>query len=455
MSSENYNNGSSTSLSIFYGKKNTPLIQSQLLSISLEPERTHSPPENTSKISSTDSIPQVNSTSTQIGKDKSLKQHSQVCIPQPLSSFYSEIREFTEKTAEIKKSPKKAKRRSSATKQLLLNGLSETKQRLSAKTDQQLSDKQLKSKKRRKTILHRNEKNFIGLNQFIAEKRIEVKRKSDSVAEKSTQIITDEKVQHKIPLLIDEDPFPFTTLTEWLIWHDNFPELAYVREAYALEEIPDEDVEVFWVNIMNDPEFFSPDWRIMGTNIDINTVKEHGRPMWTPEWDIMSSNTEGFSIFFRDVYQILSSVPQGIQNFRYPILQFALKGLLLLDLASFDVTTQKWSSKGTIEDLTIRLEALDIFVSQQEDLSSYYQNLRSMMVKDEWQVGLILYDLLIHQSTYLKIFSKNLIEEKTKLEQIFKENYLQRIIKKLKVIEQIDKMGVRRLLKEMDALETN
>lgn len=459
MSFEDIDNEIEDSVSIFYGKKNTPLIQRQLLTVSLEPTISQSPTVISNEISSIESIPQEDSSKIQIGEDKNIKIQSRVYKPQPLSSFYLEIQEFTEKTSEIKKSSKKRKRRSSPTKQLLLTTLKETKQRLSTKSDQKSLIMKEKTQKRRKAE-HRSEKNLIRLNQFITEKKVEVKtihgRNTESALEKTDKFLTDEKeLPPKISLFADKNFFPFTTLTEWLIWHDNYPELAYVREAYTLEEIPDEEeVEVFWVNIMNDPEFFSLDWRIIGSNIDINTVKNQGRPTWAPEWDIMSSNTDGFSAFFQDVYQILSSTSQGLQNYRYPILQFAMKGLLLLDLASFDVTNQIWSSKGTAEDLTFRLKALDQFMRQQEDLSSYSQNLRSMMDKNEWCTGVVLYDLLIHQSTYLKIFSKNLIEQKIKLEQLSKENYLQTIIQKLKVIEDVDKMGVRHLLKKMNVLGT-
>ncbi|MFX0210728.1 MAG: hypothetical protein ACFFDT_32415, partial [Candidatus Hodarchaeota archaeon] len=372
------------------------------------------------------------------------KRRKIILRPQPLFTFYSEIPPAEEKKPTVKRKKKPKSVKVSPTRQLLTTALQKTKVRLSSQKIKPISQQKLISKKEiKKQAQKKIQDQTIRLNQFIQNKKVLVKIQE-------IDIESQESVSNEIaPILNEDDPFPFTNLSEWLIWHHNYPELAFVREAYDPEQIPDEgDIEVFWVNIMNDPEFFNPEWRIAGSSISIDSIKQQKQPNWAPEWDILSSYTDGFSIFFEDVYLILSNYPQGLKNYRYPILQFALKGLLLLDLVHYD--NQRWYRKGLREDLS-RLAKLDHFISEQENLSAYRLNLKNEEMENDWYAGLVSFDLIIIRSSFLKRFSRNQIPEDDKV-LVLKEEGLNEIVsKKLATIEKLEMLRVKSLRTKLEA----
>jgi hypothetical protein len=239
-------------------------------------------------------------------------------------------------------------------------------------------------------------------------------------------------------------------LSEWLIWHRNYPELAYVREAFDVEEVPDDSDEVYWVNILNEPEFFESSWKIAGLKIEgVNSLKFKGRPDGLPDWDIDQIFTDGFYTYFKDVYTILKQNTDGIQNYRYPILVLALKGLLLMDLAHFDKINNRWFSKGSNEEMSIKLRELDYFMSHQETVEGYQQYLKNSRPKTtpDWKLGILCFDLVIMRSLFLSAFFKSRLVEETKFNLIKQENLMEILIQKLPKVEFLDRQRVHSLLK--------
>lgn len=466
MATDDFNDFSSVFSSIFYAKRNSPEKQRLILNFSstttssyhssVQTEKQDLPPLSfTKQFEQNSDTSKISFKGARKKKESFSKEKQIIYQPQQLSSFYSEIPLMKEVISSPSKTKKREKgKENSRTRQVLTDALIETKKRLSTQPKIQSSKEKITSrKKKKKQDFEKLQKQTIRLNHFISE---EIVRTKEIRSEPLVQVVdSNARTQHEF-FLNDNDPFPFTNLTEWLIWHEYYPELGFVREAYDIEQVPDEeDVEVFWVNIMNDPEFFNPNWRIAGSSIDIDSIKYQRRPDGTPEWDIISSYTDGFSIFFEDVYQILSQNSQGLQNYQYPILQFALKGLLLMELTYFDDLKQKWFRKGTVEDLMTRLKELDQFIIQQENLSAYQQNLKSQLMKNEWYIGLICFDLIVIQSTYLKHFSQNQLTEDEKIQVIKEENLNQAIGKKLSTIEKLEKIRVRNLQKKLKVSRTS
>ncbi|MFX1548645.1 MAG: hypothetical protein ACFFCU_20725, partial [Promethearchaeota archaeon] len=352
MAIDNANNFSS---SVYYAKRNSPEIQKILLDLS--PSRFSVQAESQSMTSSqyilpieraNSSIPieEIDNKESYTFESKEMKYQTQ-----QLSNFYSG---FPGKKKDM--ITKINIRKTSLTRQQLTTAHIETKERLSTKIKPPISkEKTISQREMKKRALKKIQDQIITLSSFIPEKVVRI----EEVQRESPKIPINQNAESpdKFEFILEEvDPFPFTNLTEWLIWHKNYPELAFVRETYDLEQVPEgENIEVFWVNILNDPTFFNTDWQIAGSTITIESLKEHSQPEWKPEWDIESSYLDGFYIFFEDVYQILSQNFKGIQNYNHSLLQFALKGLLLLNLAYYDDQCQKWFKNGTFEDLTSRL----------------------------------------------------------------------------------------------------
>ncbi len=446
MTTEDVDDYSTVSSSIFYAIRNSPEKQKLLLNnLSVQPLKIANNQTETT-LSNQLSLIEENTK-----KITSIKKEEVTLKTQPLFIFYSEISPIEEAKSFLKNIKRERKdKKVTPTRQLLTIALQETKKRISSKQKtlqekrKTISKKEKKSRDRKKI-----QDQTIKLNQFIPEKKVvitnikEIDLKSQEL--KGTQLNL-KSVPNK------NGPFPFTNLSEWLIWHHNYPELAFVREAYDPEQIPDEgDIKVFWVNVMNDPEFFNPEWKIAGSSIDIDSIRQRKRPDWAhPEWDIMSSYTDGFSIYLEDVYEILSNYPQGLKNYRYPVLQFALKGLLLLNLVHYDYRNQKWFRKGTREDLS-RLIKLDQFVSEQTNLSTYQYNLNSEEVKKDWYIGLICFDLIIIRSSFLRRFSQNRLTEDEKIHVLMKEDLNHIIREKLTTIEDLDRVRVKNLKKKLIA----
>ncbi|MFX1284175.1 MAG: hypothetical protein ACFFB5_10990 [Promethearchaeota archaeon] len=440
---------SSVSSSIFYAKRNTLEKQGLLLNLASIERHDSSKQTELPALGSPSERSSIGNSHLDVEIEESPSSWKKKIIykPQPLSTYYSEIPVIKKEKKPIKKINKRKRgKKTSPTRQLLTSALLETKERLLTHEKSYLKKKTLSRQEKKKRDLWKRKKQTIELNHFISEINVRTKEiQAEALMKPDVYQIQQEST------LKENDPFPFTNLTEWLIWHNNYPELAFVREAYDLEQIPEEgDVEIFWVNVMNDPEFFNPDWRIAGSTIDLDSIKYQRKSDWKPEWDIMATYTDGFSTFFKDIHQILTQNPQGL-NYRYSILQFALKGLLLLDLAYFDAEKQKWFSKGSFEDLMIRLKELDQFVSQQENVSTYQQNLTPSMVKNNWYSGLICFDLLITQSIYLKHFSQNQLTEDEKIHVINQANFRQTILKKLSTLEEMDTTRVRSLQRKLQA----
>ena len=431
MASDDIDEFSTVSSSIYYAIRNPPEKQKLLLDSSSTKRIISSERQESPSVEENDKIPSV-------------IQRKIILRNQPLNTFYSEIPPVEEEKIPVKRKKKAKLVKASPTRQLLTTALQDTKERLSSQKNQPISQQKPISKTEiKKQARKKIQDQTIRLNQFIQEKKVLVKiqeRKNIPLESTSSEI---ESFSN------ENDPFPFTNLSEWLIWHHNYPELAFVREAYDPEQIPDEgDIEVFWVNIMNDPEFFNPEWRIAGSSIDMDLIKQQKRPNWAPEWDIMSSYTDGLSIFFEDVYIILSSFPQGLKNYRYPILQFALKGLLLLDLVHYD--NQKWYRKDLREDLS-RFSRFDQFVTEQENISAYRRNLRSNEMQNDWYAGLVCFDLIIIHSSFLKRFSQNQLSEDEKILILIEEGLNEIVSQKLAVIEKLEQLRVKNLRVKLTA----
>lgn len=427
----------STVSSIFYAIRNSPEKQKLLLNNQSAQSPKIEEKQTETSISSQLPLFEENAKSTTPIEKKEVPFRKR-----PLFDFYPEIPPIAEVKRPLTK--RKREKKVSPTRKLLATALQETKKRIVSQQKLQVKRKTISKKEMKRKALKKIEDQTIKLNQFIPEKKVVIKAIKENDPESQEMNVT----QLNLEAVLDENgPFPFTNLSEWLIWHHNYPELAFVREAYDPEQIPDEgDIEVFWVSVMNDPEFFNPEWRIAGSTIDIDSIRQRRHLDWAPEWDIMSSYTDGLSIYLEDVYQILSNYPQGLENYRYPVLQFALKGLLLLDLVHYD--HQKWFKKGKREDLS-RLTKLDQFISGQDNLSTYRFNLNPEKMNTDWYIGLICFDLIIIRSSFLKRFSQNQITEDEKVQVLIEEDMNQIISDRLSTIEELERLRVKNLRKKL------
>lgn len=366
--------------------------------------------------------------------------------PQSLQIFYPEIPPAKEEKSTKKRKTKKRSKSSSKTKQLLLEALNDSKQQLQMKKEVK-SKKSIKksSFKPRLTKKQRKEyelKNTISLTRFIPQNIVITNDPIKTLVRKTDQN----------PLLEETDLYPFTNLVEWLIWHQNFPELAYVREAYDLDAVPQDSDEVYWINVMNEPEFFTSNWKIAGSRIhDLEGIKTSGPPGGEPEFNMDLVLTEnGFSTLFSDVYMILTKLPDGLKNLRYPILQLALKGLLLLELAFIDENL-RWFALGSQEDLKTRLTILDTFMGEQKSKSDYEYSVSNLKDAGTWQKGIITFDLLIMKSMFLSTFSRTQISEEMKLEILINNKFHQELISRLKSIAQLDRLRVNKLIQQISS----
>jgi hypothetical protein len=338
------------------------------------------------------------------------------------------------------------KKPSSITKQLLLDALNDSKQQL--KVDTATKSKALKKKalsKPRMTKKERKEleqKRTIKLTKFIPES---VLTHSKVSSKPITRRIIRKADQNSI--LEESDLYPFTNLIEWLIWHQNFPELAYVREAYDLDSVPQDSDEVYWINVMNEPEFFTSNWKVAGSKIyDLERIRTLGPPGGEPEFNMDLIQTEnGFSTLFSDVHMILTKMTDGLKNLRYPILQLALKGLLLLELAYMDENL-RWFALGSNQDLKTRLSFLDDFIGEQESRVDYEDNIRRLIKTEVWQTGIITFDLLIMKSMFLSTFSRTRIQEEIKIEILRSNKFQQEVILRLKTVDKLDRLRVKNLI---------
>ncbi len=456
------------SSSIFYAKKNSSSKQSLLLNLNqdstkllpltelnnqknVDPkksENNHKPKQEETKNKTR--IKKINSSREEKKAKPKLKHNI-------LSHYYPEISKPEKRPSTTKLSTKR-KSKQSPTKLLLKSALKETKKRIEVKSNKK-EPKKLGSRKKKRKYKILNKFKVIKLNEFVSLKKytlqIEPNRNQNPEPEKRIYIKGNaEKTslinEHPI---IDDTHFPFTSLTEWLIWHKNYPELEYVREIHDLDEVPDDSDEIFWVNIMNEPEFFNTSWKMAGTIVeDINNLKFKGNPNLVPDWDMDQEYTDGFFTFFRDVFQILKYNPNGIRNYRYPILLFALKGLLLLELVTLDSTSNRWFSKGSFEDMNNRLKELDNFVSHQKTHKEYQKIIRSYKantVTTNWSSGIISFDLLVMKSLFLSTFFETTMKDEDKIKIIKEEEFNSRIFEQLKEIQFLDRQRIGSVLKKL------
>lgn len=457
MASEDLNDFSSVTSSIFYAKRNSISKQNQLLDFSLktpvEITSVQSESHTEDGFSHTTELYDISQQEISTIKKTPVKYQSQ-----PLSAFYPEMPKINEKTDFVKGTSKIRKKfRPSPTKELLSFALEETAKGIIRKPRKRVSEKRVSRSSRTK----KEKRLTLNLTQFISEEKVKIK-KSITKWDTKAAVQKDETIQKPEtyplgdPLLADTDPFPFTSLPEWLLWHRNYPEFSHVREAFDFDQVPENSgIEVFWVNTMNEPEFFNHNWRIAGIRIEnINTIKFKGRPEGTPEWQILPSETDGLSNFFEDVFRILLQNPQGIRNYNYPILQFALKGLKLLNLAYFDDENERWFRKGGIEDLVMRLRVLDQFISDQTNVKDYQRSLELLLSQqDNWYLGIICFDLIYSQSAFLRHLSNFQLgsSEDEKIRVINKSAFQKRIIGKLITLGTLDKIRVDSLLGQLNS----
>ena len=379
---------------------------------------------------------------------KSLKISKINFKPLTLPHFYPEV-----PSQKLIESPpkKKARKQKSQTKQLLLEALTSSKKQL--EMQRKGNQKNQPKKRQKKTRMSRKQRREIEMNRTIElTKFIPLKsknvvgdnQKSLDINRENQEIHTSEikpTIRSKIPLLTESDPFPFTSLSEWLIWHRNFPELALVREAHDLDAVPQDSDEVYWINVMNEPEFFNSNWKMAGSRIqDINLARRQGPPTGTPDFDMDFSLTEGFSTLFTDIYLILTKMPNGLKNYRYPVLQLALKGLLLLDLVYLDQNI--WFAKKSEDELELRVRRLDEFIEQQISEEDYEENVKMLMATNEWQKGIVCFDLLITKSIYLSTFSQTHLTENTKISNLLKNDLQQKMLSILNKVRFMDELRV-------------
>jgi hypothetical protein len=405
--------------------------------------------DESGKISSSTSIESTTERATTNGN--SLQKSKTVLIPLTLPHFYPNVPIPKEISTSSKKKTKKKK---SKTKQLLLDALTNSKKEFTSRSKGRQTNQLKKSKKfSRMSKRQRKEIEFdrtIDLTQFIPKEGHKERFNSQKTVniENSSQEINIPDIQptirSSIPILTESDQFPFTTLSEWLIWHSNFPELAFVREAYDLDAVPLDSDEVYWISVMNEPEFFNSNWKMAGSIIhDLNLAKKQGPPSGTPDFDMDLVLTEGFSTLFTDIYLILTKMPNGLKNYRYPVLQLALKGLLLLDLVYLDQDI--WFAKESEEELHIRIKNLDEFVEQQEEELDYENNVKILMEASVWQKGIVCFDLLITKSIYLSTFSQTHLPETVKISTLNKNNFQQIMLSSLNQVRFLDELRVNSL----------
>ncbi|MFX0181649.1 MAG: hypothetical protein ACFE95_01105 [Candidatus Hodarchaeota archaeon] len=465
MASEDLNDFSSVTSSIFYAKKNSISKQNQLLSFSLKKPVEVSPVQikNQVKFSSSQNIELKNT--FQQKNSRRLKKPL-LYRTRPLSTFYPEIPDNSKQKKSSKKNSEiRKKSKTPLTKELLSFALEEKKQTLMKKSNQKTKRNKVSKKKSVKEKKGMEGWLILRLTQFITEEKVKANKisssKSSVRSDVNANIIPSEFIQKnepqsfEEPLLADIDPFPFTSLAEWLLWHRNYPEYSHVREAFDYDQVPeDSDIEVFWVNTMNEPEFFSPNWKIAGIRIDnINKIEFQGRPEGMPEWQILPSETDGLSNFFEDVFRILIQNPQGIRNYTYSIIQFALKGLNYLNLAHFDDKYERWFNRGGFQDLNIRLRVLDQFISSQTTIEDYQRGLELLLSQqDSWILGVICFDLISSQSAFLKYLSNHQtsLSEDNKIRVINKSASRTRLIEKLTDLMTLDRDRVKSLLDQLN-----
>ncbi|MHA2039361.1 MAG: hypothetical protein ACW98X_23300, partial [Promethearchaeota archaeon] len=252
---EEYNEATVSS-SIFYAKKNTPSKQNLLLQFDQETnamtQAIDKKAENSSEI--IESSIYVNL------KDSGVKGSSKIASKKPrevtkaqkpkfihnvLSQYYPELPE-SDKSNSKKLRPKKFTTKASPTKLLLTSALKKTKMRIKEKSKKKEPSKPVADKNTLKKSITQLKFTTRRLNDFVSVKRIkiDIKKKPQKIGTPGKPYnknkYEQESLVQKVPQINETDPFPFTNLSEWLIWHRNYPELAYVREAFDVEEVPDD-----------------------------------------------------------------------------------------------------------------------------------------------------------------------------------------------------------------------
>ncbi len=426
------------SSSLFYAMKNPILVQDKILNIeSIATDKSLPTNKNKSKVT-----PQ----STE-SKTKALGYTFK-----PLTSFDPDYKEKelnpkTDMVLKVNELPYASIRKESQTKLILTRELANVRERFNQQKQKKASKTNVQKLKRisKKELKKKREKIISSLDKYVNSEKVQIRQSlsisKDEVYTSSSSIETNSLNE------VNQEPFAFTKLSEWLIWHNSFPELSHVREAYDLDEVPeDSEVEIFWVNILDEPSFFNPNWKIAGTRVyDKNSFRSQNYSPNEPEWSILSSLTDGFSLFFEDVWKIIAISPDGIQNYRYPILQLALKGLISLDLIEY--RKGNWFTKGSLSELRVRVKELDIFIASQESPTEFEKNVKQVIKTDlKWNFGIIAFDLFITNSTFIKAFkTRQDLSEVEKVETINRYGISNEIVKSLNNLEKLDSRRVRQL----------
>ncbi|MHA1972476.1 MAG: hypothetical protein ACTSW1_05775 [Candidatus Hodarchaeales archaeon] len=244
------------------------------------------------------------------------------------------------------------------------------------------------------------------------------------------------------PVYSEKDPFPFTNLAEWLLWHENYPELALVREAYSPEDIPDNS-KVYYINFAGQPIFYSSNWRILGSEIDITSTRQ---PPDHADWEIFSNLTDGLSLLLSDVWNITSQYSEGLTNEmvrRYPLVQFALKSLFILGYLSYK--NSKWYSKGDLESLNKVTIELDTYMINQESISNY-ESLFIMGHDKDLLSKLITIDLVFSNSSFFATWTRAISKDQKILAVKKHKILLSGVISSLERLSYIEKLRTQQLL---------
>ncbi|MHA1228430.1 MAG: hypothetical protein ACTSPV_17000 [Candidatus Hodarchaeales archaeon] len=337
-----------------------------------------------------------------------IRNHKNVfkAAPSQLGEFYPGFEIISTIQSKPRKKTKSSSKTRKTTTKSMKTGTLDINKNKSRKEIKKKSKKKAAVKVKKKKKVSKNSRNVSPLTDFVKLVPLTIK------TNKKIQEVQNGSDSIRKTIYTENEPFPFTNLVEWLLWHENYPELAYVREAYSPDDIPDNS-KVYYINLAGQPVFYDHDWRIAGSEIELNSLYNRNMPDHA-DWEIFSVATDGLTSLFEDIWQILFQNPVGLDNNRikrYPLVQFALKGLLLLELVLFNPENRRWFSKGTIEDLRLKTNELDSFMTNQATIEDYESLLNTTVSDEKLLTRLICIDLLFTNSSFLSSTARKLSAE--------------------------------------------
>ena len=101
-----------------------------------------------------------------------------------------------------------------------------------------------------------------------------------------------------------------------------------------------------------------------------------------------------------------------------------------------------WFAKKSEDELELRVRRLDEFIEQQISEEDYEENVKMLMATNEWQKGIVCFDLLITKSIYLSTFSQTHLTENTKISNLLKNDLQQKMLSILNKVRFMDELRV-------------